>query len=138
MRLENANYRNDMGLVAEDGTKFAVFFRRSDDFPENFSIGLVHEDASGSKLILFRCNGPHGGYNHTFDPDHPHWKPHIHWASEEAIREGHRPEKNAQLTEAYATYEEAVPYFLGVIGVEEAERTRYFPQAGQQSLFREI
>ena len=62
LRLVGADWRNDMTLQSE-GCKgeFAVFFRRSDDFPENFSIGLKYDPKDGSgEITLLRCNGQHG------------------------------------------------------------------------------
>ena len=47
--------------------------RRSEDLPENFSVGLVFLPGDGTgEVTLLRCNGPHGAYNDSFDPAHPH------------------------------------------------------------------
>lgn len=59
--------RNDMTLVAEDRPgEFNVFFRRSEDFPENFSIGLSYDQKDGaarpfSCVVTGRtgCSMPH-------------------------------------------------------------------------------
>ena len=56
--------------------------------------GAAIRDGTGEVLLL-RCNGPHGGYNDSFDPDHPHWDFHVHRASAEMIEAGFRPEKAA-------------------------------------------
>lgn len=103
-------------------------------FDENFSIGLVYVPKDGSgEMVLLRCNGPHGEYNASFDPQHPHTEYHVHRASEEAIRAGLRPEKRAQRTNAFASYREAVAFFLNEIHVTEA--AVHFPDVYGQTSF---
>jgi hypothetical protein len=90
MKLDRGHFRNDMRLKStDDKLEFRVFMRRNEDLPENFSIGLVFlaKDGSG-EVVLLRCNGPHGGYNDSFDPGHPHWDYHVHRASAEMIEAG--------------------------------------------------
>ena len=69
MRIEGKMKRNDMTLKSEDSNhSFRVFLRQSDEFPENFSIGLLYvpgEEPGSFQLI--RCNGQHGG-----ERVHPH------------------------------------------------------------------
>jgi hypothetical protein len=106
MKLVRADWRNDCKLVANgiEG-EFSVFMRRSEDFPENFSIGLVYAPKDGSgEITLLRCNGQHGVFNGNFAPNHPHWGYHIHQASEAAIASGLKSEKHAERTEAYASF----------------------------------
>jgi hypothetical protein len=76
---------------------------------------------------LLRCNGPHGVFNGTFDPTHPHWGYHIHEATEAAVATGLKPEKYATSTPAYASYAEAVRHFVKLINLGAAEVERYFP-----------
>jgi hypothetical protein len=95
MKLDRGHFRNDVGLKStDDKLEFRVFLRRSEDLPENFSIGLAFlaKDGSG-EVVLLRRNGPHGGYNDSFDPEHPHWDYHVHRASAEMIEAGLRPER---------------------------------------------
>ena len=115
--------------------EFAAFFRRSEDFPENFSIGISYDPKDGSgEIILLRCNGQHGVFNGTFDPRHPHWGYHIHRASEAALVAGFKAEKYAEHTSAYASYEEAVQHFLTLINLDVAERSKYFPDKTAQTI----
>ena len=104
--------------------------RRSEDLLENFSIGLAFlaKDRSG-EVVLLRCNGPHGGYNDSFDADHPHWDYHVHRASAEMIEAGLRPERAAAIDRSFASYEEAVQYFLRATNITDA-RT-YFADLAQ-------
>jgi len=77
-----------MRLKSADGQLgFRAFMRRYEDLPENVSIGLafVPKDGTG-EILLLRCNGPHGGYNDSFDPDHPHWDFHVARASAKRSR----------------------------------------------------
>ena len=134
LRLEGNQRRNDMRLRSRDGDReFRVFVRMHDEFNENFSIGLVHLPKDGSgELVLLRCNGPHGEYNASFDPQHPHAEFHVHRASENALRAGFRPEKWADRTENFASYKEALSYFLREVNITDAGA--YFPDARQTSL----
>ncbi|MGO9256351.1 MAG: hypothetical protein ACLQU1_08640 [Bryobacteraceae bacterium] len=134
MKLDRGHLRNDMRLKSTDGKlEFRVFMRRSEDLPENFSIGLAFlaKDGSG-EVVLLRCNGPHGGYNDSFDPEHPHWDYHVHRASAEMIDAGQRPEKVATINRDFASYEEAVQYFLRATDITDA-RT-YFAELAQGTL----
>ena len=136
MRLAGAHWRNDMKLVAEkvDG-EFQVFIRRSDDFPENFSIGLTYDPKDGrGEITLIRCNGQHGVFGGTFDPNHPHWGYHIHRATEASIVAGLRPENHAESTAAYASFEEAVQHFVRLINLKAEEADKHFPNKAQAAL----
>jgi hypothetical protein len=129
MKIEGAHARNDARLIS-DGIQgeFLMFMRRSEDFPENFSIGLVYHpgDVKGD-ITLLRCNGKHGSYNGIFDPAHPHYDFHIHKADASILAAGGRPERNATKTTAYASFEEAVQFFVRAINLNAAEATKYFP-----------
>jgi len=129
MKLVGAHWRNDCKLVANgvEG-EFSVFIRRSEDFPENFSIGIVYEPKDGSgEITLLRCNGQHGIFNSSFDPHHAHFTYHIHRASETAIAHGFKPEKFAENTEDFASFEGAVQHFVKLINLDPADARRYFP-----------
>ena len=131
MKPDRGHLRNDMRLKSVEGDReFRVFLRRSVDLPENFSIGLVYlpEDGTG-EVVLLRCNGPHGGYNDSFDPEHPHWDCHVHRATGQMIEAGLRPERAATINRDFASYEEAVQYFLRVTNITDA-RT-YFADLAQ-------
>ncbi len=124
-----------MKLIAEGRPgEFAAFLRRSDDFPENFSIGLLYDPKDGSgELTLLRCNGQHGIFSGTFDPKHPHWGYHIHRASEAAISAGLKPEKDAISTTDYACFEEAVQVFVKLINLDSVEAKKHFPDRAARS-----
>ena len=135
MKLDRGHFRNDMRLKStDDKLEFRVFMRQSEDLPENFSIGLAFlaKDGSG-EVVLLRCNGPHGEYNDSFDPGHPHYDYQVHRASAEMIEAGLRPEKAATINRDFASYEEALQYFLRTTNITDA-RT-YFADLVQGQLF---
>lgn len=134
MKLDRGHFRNDMRLKSVDGKlEFRVFMRRSEDLPENFSIGLAFLPKDGSaEAVLLRSNGPHGGYNDSFDPEHPHWDFHVHRARADMVDAGQKPEKPAAANREFASYEEALEYFLRTTNVIDA-RT-YFPDIAQATL----
>jgi len=122
MRSEQGSKKNDMWLRSADGEhEFTVFMRVSEAFPEDFSIGLVYlpKDEPGS-IILLRCNGPHGELEGTFDISHPHFRCHVHRAKAENIAAGSRPEKGGEPTDSFASFEQALPFFLKLINLSEA------------------
>jgi len=134
MKLVGADWRNDCKLVAGgvEG-EFSVFMRKSEDFPENFSIGMLYTPKDGSgEITLLRCNGQHGIFNGSFAPDHPHFSYHIHRASEIAITNGFKPEKYAEKTEEFASFEEAVQHFVKLINLDPADAMKHFPDKTSQ------
>jgi hypothetical protein len=137
MKLADAHWRNDMKLVASNGIlgEFLVFMRRSEDFPENFSIGLIYQPNDGrAEVVLLRCNGQHGVYNGgAGNASHPHWDYHIHVASEKALEAGERAERHADKSSAYASFEEAVQYFILRVNLSNRDVEKYF-RTNQTSL----
>jgi hypothetical protein len=136
MRSERGYQRNDMSLDSQDHKwRFSVFMRVNERFPENFSIGLVYSprDEPGD-LTLLRCNGPHGEHeNSPMESQPPHFGYHIHRARADVINAGLLPHKFAELTDAYASFQEALQYFLKLVNIIGAEA--YFPTADQLPLF---
>lgn len=134
MRQDRGHFRNDMRLKSTDEKyEFRVFIRRNEDFPENFSIGLAFLPKDGTgELILLRCNGPHGAFNDHFDPEHPHFDFHVHRASASMIEAGLRAEKFGEVNRDFASYEEALQYFVRNANITDA-RT-YFGDTAQGKL----
>jgi hypothetical protein len=85
--------------------------------------------------VLLRCNGPHGVYNGgPGGVGHPHWDYHIHTASQKALEAGERAEKYAERTMAYASFEEALPYFAKTVNLNKRDADKYFPDKTQTVL----
>ena len=65
--LENRHYKNNIALTSIDGKyQYKMFMRKSDEFIEDFSIGLIWTNANehiniSKSIILLRCQGPHDG-----------------------------------------------------------------------------
>ena len=136
--LTNGHYRNCMDLSTVDNShKFHVFMRKNVTFEENFTIGLNYiPREGGSQICLVRCNGPHGEHINDWYSGIPHYGYHIHKATAENINAGLKPEKFAVITTEYATYEEALLFFLKRCNIKDGER--YFPRYKTIMLFPEL
>lgn len=137
MYLDRGHWRNGMRLQSADGKyEFSAFMRKNRDFEENFSIGLTYFPKDGTpEITLLRCNGPHGDVvDSPLDP-HPHSEHHIHVAKAENIEAGFEPEKGGMITEQYATFEDALGFFLGKCNIVNA--ADHFPNAIQMKLFND-
>lgn len=126
--------RNDFECESVDSNeKFRVFIRILEAFQEDFSIGLDYIDNQGKQLCLIRCNGKHGQHrNHqagaiAFNDFH------IHLATEEAIANGESPEQFAEPTQEYATWQDALFYFVKRTHIIDADK--YFTFLNQLNLF---
>jgi hypothetical protein len=132
MRSERGSRRNDIGLRSKDGElEFSVFMRINEDFHENFSIGLNYSprDQRGT-LCLLRCNGPHGDF--IGDTLGAHFRYHVHRAKASNLTAGLRAESGAEATARYASYNDALAFFLDEINVINA--FEYFPELSQPML----
>ena len=102
---------------------------------DNFSIGLRYEtrDRSLGTITLVRYNGPHGDTSRH--PDGHYAKPHIHRITASEIASGsiHPQESHREITDRYATYEQALIVFFNDIATYD--HTVYFPGLGQGRLF---
>ncbi len=136
MKLERGNWRNDFTLEpVDDGTDdkmgFSVFMRKNERFPENFSIGLNVQMKGEKSFCLLRCNGPHGDHvNSLLDPV-PHYGFHIHKAKSENMEDDLSPERYAELTDDYGSYEEALLHFLKKVNIVNADE--YFKKTGENN-----
>ena len=133
MQLGNGHWRNDMKLQSDDGEyDFSVFMRKNEDFEENFSVGLTYKprDIRG-EIALLRCNGPHGP--HVLFDHHDRF--HIHKADQENLASGIRAEKTAYITKEYASFQDALGYFIKKCNILDSEK--YFVGVLQRELFSE-
>lgn len=130
MALERGQFRNEFLCETADGLRFSVFLRKNAMFEENFSIGLEHHTDSGAKVILLRCNGPHGEHlnGSPWSSDHPHFGRHIHMATSESIADGLQSEKHATITDQYATFDDALAFLVLRCNIQGADK--YFPALG--------
>lgn len=132
-RLDGRSNRCDLELeaIGEPRQRFAVFIRQNLVFIENFSIGLMfHSDHPRLKTFtLVRYNGPHGESSASADGHYSH--PHIHYMREAELGRGHsRPEPRfRELTDRFATLEQALICFFTDTSVEDY--VRHFPNLAQ-------
>lgn len=137
MKLERGSLRNDMTLESEDGAeRFSVFMRKNQAFPENFSIGLRYHSKDGQSFALLRCNGPHGQHVDLEVEPGSHYTYHVHQARADRLNEGNFSERYATVTDGYASYEEAMSYFIKEVGIVDADR-HFAPHILQLTLFTE-
>ena len=127
MGVEGNHHRNDMKLESLDGQfKFTVFMRSNKDFNENFSIGLRFiPDDDPSSIVLLRFNGKHGEHTDDLISPHPHYNYHIHQTTQASIDSGYSPEKYATVTDKYASYEQAMTFFIKKVRI--TNHAQYFP-----------
>ncbi len=139
-KLEGGDFRNNMKLSGPSDVtgEFVVFMRQCEDFQENFSIGLRYLPKDGRPEIgLLRCNGQHGVFNASVykDSEHSHWGYHIHKGSEHSLKLGFAADKFAEHTKEYASYEEAIAYFVVAINIRKSDIDRHFEVRSQKGLF---
>lgn len=124
-RLDRGHYRLGFDLQSIDKQfYFSAFGRYNAMFPENFSVGLVFfpKDEKGSYEIL-RCNGQHG--EHMMFPHHNYF--HIHKITPVAVNDLMREDCFIETTDKYATFEEALRFFVGYIQLKPNDIQKYFP-----------
>lgn len=127
MVLENRHYKNKLDLISEDEKyTYKMFIRQSDEFVEDFSIGLIwtnpQEFISISKnIIMLRYQGPHDGKQALgFDVHHDF---HIHEITPWDIEEKRyiKP-SNRTSTDMFHSFQQALYYFIekcDIINVED-------------------
>lgn len=136
-RPDNRQRRCDLDLqsVNGGGGLFEVFIRQSTEFIENFSVGLRYQtdSAAPGSITLARYNGPHGETSRA--PDDHYALPHIHRITAQEIANGalQPQEKDREITNRYATLEQALIIFFGDAGV--TNYASYFPELWQGQLF---
>ncbi len=133
MKLEFGHSRNDFRLQSCDGNhQFQAFFRRNETLKENFSLGLDYLPVDGVRFPLLRVNGSHGENNRSFDPDHPHTHFHIHYMVAADLEAGILRARKATISRDYASFEQAVLYFLQLVNVTEG--VEHFERYSQMEL----
>ena len=102
--------RNDFTCVSEDGKIFEVFIRVNTKLSYLFSIGLRYRSDYGI-VTLCRYNGKHPHRNKTANRDSLN-DYHIHKLFDEQLASGTDSSIDAEATQRYVTYEEALYSFL--------------------------
>ena len=108
---------------------FEGFIVKNDVFQENFSIGLFYNlKAEKGGIRLLRCNGAHGGNKSVTH----HFVNHIHTVKAEDLNNGVFAERHVIITEKYATYEDALQFFVKRINLKADDRIKHFPPPSGQ------
>ena len=76
-----------------------------------------------------RCNGPHGP--HVLFDHHDRF--HIHKAKPDNLASGTKAERSAYITKEYASFQDALGYFLKKCNIKGVEK--HFPDVLQRDLF---
>lgn len=129
-----ANRRNDLEVETLDHQEqFSIFLRQNNILPDNFSLGLIWKSHELNKdIIIFRCNGPHGGNLKIKE----HFKQHIHKISAEDINNQHYKPSSIEVTSEYVSFDQAIAFFMLYCNIKDAHI--YFPSITSQSLFSEL
>lgn len=132
----NRSERNRILLESIDKQySYKMFMRRSTEFIEDFSIGLIWTNANKftditRDLLLLRCQGPHDGKKPLeFDIHHDY---HTHILSENDILEKRfsKP-SNRELTSDFHSFEEALEYFINLCQISKLENYIEMPWGDQ-------
>ena len=132
--LISGSYRNMVQLKSKEDLEFSMFIRRLNALDELFSIGLIYHPNEGSgQIVVLRCNGPHGDHTNYPAGDEHFTNHHIHRATQKAIETGLKPERFAEVAQEFATYDEALAYFVKTANITDADK--YFSIRRQPTLF---
>jgi len=130
MTLKNRSYRNDMKVVnLASQERFTVFLRKSEEFEEDFSVGLLFHSAEGRQYMIYRCNGPHGETTEDFQVGETHYGYHEHFIVP------YTNEMIPSMTTGYGSFHDAVAYFLKKCNVQGAGQYFKFLKANDQLTF---
>lgn len=126
MLLENRHHKNKLDMISEDqGYTFKMFMRQSDEFVEDFSVGLIWTNPQkyinvSKNIIMLRCQGPHDGKQEMgFDIHHDF---HTHEISPLDIEEKRFIKPSTRVsTKSFRSFEQALCYFIGKCGIINIE-----------------
>ena len=135
LKIDRGNFKTNFTLQSVDGKyNFYAFIRKNEKFPENFSVGLDYNPREEKGTIqLLRCNGPHG--EHVQYPHHIVC--HIHKATADRINSGLKPEGNFEITNRYATLEDALQFYINYVNIIADDKIKYFPPSDLELEFLE-
>lgn len=144
MILENRHYKNNIDLISTTGNyKFRMFMRQSDEFIEDFSIGLIWTNANEvvnimKPMILLRCQGPHDG-KQPLDSD-VHHSYHTHTLTvDDFDNKRYLKPSNRETTTQFQSFNQALLYFKDKCGIMNLDKYIELPeQRNQYSLLDEV
>lgn len=141
----NRSLRNKVTLISEDGEyTYALFLRQSEEFMEDFSVGLTWTNAEkhlniSKDIILIRFQGPHDSGKPLGEDLHHDY--HVHQISVEDIKEHRylRP-SNKGVTNSFSSFAGALFEMISHCHISDLEQCIdlsqfHAPMIGQTSLF---
>lgn len=127
MVLDNRHYKNKLDLMSVDEKyTFKMFMRKSDEFIEDFSVGLIWTNPQeyigiNKSVIMLRCQGPHDGKEALgFDIHHDY---HTHKITASDIQEKRFTKPSYRTsTDMFHSFDQAMVYFIekcDIINIED-------------------
>lgn len=142
MVLSNRHRKNTIYLTsANSNYEYKLFLRQSEEFIEDFSVGLIWTnpsqfiDISKSSVILLRCQGPHDGKAPLGTDTHHDY--HIHTITlEDFAQKRYQKPSGRVATSSFSSFEQAIFYFINVYNVRNIANIIELPEGvTQTSLF---
>lgn len=142
LSFSNRHRRNNVFLASKDKKyEYKLFMRQSEDFLEDFSVGLIWTNPSKfieitkSSVILVRCQGPHDGKEPLgFDIHHDY---HIHTITLEDFKDKRYQKPSGRVsTSKFSSFEQAIFHLMTEYKVDGVAKVVDLPEEVEQtSLF---
>lgn len=139
MWRENRHFRNNFELISMDDTlRFRVFLRYSEEFVEDFSIGLIWLNAIKvlsvpKSVVLLRCQGPHDGSSPLGSDLHHSY--HTHEITEnDLVEQRYTKPSNKGVNREFSSFQTAALYFVRRCRIVNAFEYHDFAISNQLSL----
>lgn len=142
MTVSNRHKKNTVYLSSESGKyEYKLFLRQSEEFIEDFSVGLIWTNPSSlisiskSSVILLRCQGPHDGKAPLGTDIHHAY--HIHKITiEDFAQRRYQKPSGRTVTSEFSSFEQAIFYFINTYHVKDIDKYTELPEGvTQMSLF---
>jgi len=126
MYSENRHSRKNIDITSLDGKyTFKMFLRKSEEFVEDFSVGLIWTNPNDytdikKNIILLRCQGPHDSKS-TVGAD-IHHSYHIHEITMEDIENTrYSSPANKEVTKNFSSFSSAILHFIKICDIIEID-----------------
>lgn len=138
----NRHKRNVIYLISNDQKyEFKLFLRQSEEFIEDFSVGLIwtnpaaYINISKNSVILIRCQGPHDGKAPLGTDIHHDF--HVHYITLDDFRERRFQKPSGRMTtDKFMSFAQAISYFVKTFNVSNIDQVVELPEENNQlSLF---
>ena len=143
----NRSLRNKIAIVSMDGSyTYDLFLRQSEEFMEDFSVGLIWTNAAkyigiSKEIILIRYQGPHDSGKPLGEDIHHDY--HIHQISVDDVNERRymRP-RNKEISKDFSSFASALFSFVSYCGIIDLVKCIDYsqfnaPLPGQIDLFNQ-